>query len=80
MRSPFETELQKAAVIALIQAIRREWKRWSSAEVTIEADGTYKFHFSYDAPKRINGTLDDDSNRKFAKLAEKDKAERASGK
>ncbi len=53
---------------------------WSSADVTIEADGTYKFHFSYGAPKRINGTFDDDSNSKFAKLAGNYKAERASGK
>jgi hypothetical protein len=51
---------------------------WNSAEVVIEQDGNYKFSFSYDAPKRINGIFDEDSNGKFSRLAQTYKAERES--
>lgn len=41
---------------------------WTTCDVTIERDGTYKFAFSYDPPHRLSGHLDD---RRFADYLER---------
>jgi hypothetical protein len=55
-----------AAFWALNEAMADpERGRWSTGNVTIKADGSYDFKFSYDPPKRINGVWDDESFGKY---------------
>lgn len=42
---------------------------WGSCEYTIEEDGQYRFEFSYEPPKRLNGILDEQSFKKYKNYA-----------
>jgi hypothetical protein len=44
--------------------------KWNSCLLVIENTGKYKFGFSHDPPKRINGILDEDSYDRFSRCAE----------
>jgi hypothetical protein len=44
--------------------------KWNSCLLVIENTGKYKFDFSYDPPKRLNGIFDEDSYDRFSRCAE----------
>ena len=44
--------------------------RWTTSEIVIDADRGYRFTFSFDPPKRINGVFDHDSLDKFDAYAD----------
>jgi hypothetical protein len=55
---------------------RSEGERWGTCDLVVDQPGKFKFSFSYDPPKRINGVFDDDSMGRFDRYLETYKAER----
>jgi hypothetical protein len=51
--------------------------RWRTCDLVVDKSGEFRFKFSYDPPKRINGVFDDDSLGRFNRYLETYKAERA---
>jgi hypothetical protein len=45
--------------------------------MVVDRPGRFRFSFSYDPPKRINGIFDDDSMGRFDRYLERYKAERS---
>ncbi len=54
-----------------------EGHRWGTCDLVVDQSGKFRFNFSYDPPKRINGVFDDDSMGRFDRYLETYKAERA---
>jgi hypothetical protein len=50
--------------------------RWSTCDLAIDPDGRYELHFSYGAPKRLNGVIDDESYWRFSRYLDDYKAGR----
>src|SRR5260370_11659309 len=44
---------------------RSEGGRWATCDLEVDPPGKFRFSFSYDPPKRINGVFDDDSMGRF---------------
>jgi hypothetical protein len=55
---------------------RTEGRRWGTCELVVDQSGRFKFSFSYEPPKRINGVFDDVSTGRFDRYLEAYKAER----
>jgi Protein of unknown function, DUF600 len=51
--------------------------RWGTCDLVVDKSGEFRFKFSYDRPKRINGVFDDDSLGRFNRYLESYKAEHA---
>jgi hypothetical protein len=48
--------------VKLYEAMENTGKKpWGSCTLEIESSGRYRFFFSYEAPKRLNGIRDDES-------------------
>lgn len=58
---------------------KTENSRWGSCDFVIDRSGQYKFNFDYNAPKRINGVFDEQSQGRFDKYLDTYRAERAAG-
>jgi hypothetical protein len=56
---------------------RTEGARWGTCDLVVDQPGKFRFGFSYDPPKRINGVFDDDSMDRFDHYLETYKAERS---
>jgi Protein of unknown function, DUF600 len=54
-----------------------EGQAWGTCDLVIDQPGRFRFDFSYDPPKRINGVLDDQSKGRFDRYLETYKAKRA---
>ena len=67
------------AFIALADTMARDGERWGSCDFLVDADGRYKFNFSYEPPKRIEGVLDHSSYGRFREYLDQYRAERAAG-
>ena len=67
------------AYIALADAMAQDGERWGSCDFALDAGGKYKFKFSYDPPKRLDGVLDHSSYGRFRDYLEQYRAERAAG-
>lgn len=54
-------------------------QRWGICDLVVDPPGRFRFDFSYDPPKRLNGVFDEQSYDRFntAKYLETFKAERA---
>jgi len=50
-------------------------QKWSTCDLVVEDTGKYKFNFSYEPPKRLNGILDEESYERFGNYADSYKAE-----
>jgi Protein of unknown function, DUF600 len=55
---------------------RSEGERWGTCDLVVDQPGKFKFSFSYDRPKRINGVFDDESMGRFDRYLETYNAER----
>jgi hypothetical protein len=53
---------------------RSEGERWGTCDLEVDPPGKFRFSFSYDPPKRINGVFDDDSMGRFDRYLETYKA------
>jgi hypothetical protein len=51
--------------------------RWGTCDLVVDPPGRFRFSFSYDPPKRINGIFDDDSMGRFDRYLEVYQAERS---
>jgi hypothetical protein len=51
--------------------------RWGTCDLVVDQPGEFRFSFSYDPPKRINGIFDDDSMDRFTYYLERYEAERS---
>jgi hypothetical protein len=58
---------------------RSEGERWGTCDLVVDQPGKFKFSFTYDPPKRINGVFDDDSVGRFDRYLETYRAERRRG-
>ena len=58
---------------------RSEGQRWRTCDLVVDQPGKFRFSFSYDPPKRLNGVFDDDSMGRFDRYLETYKAERGRG-
>jgi hypothetical protein len=56
---------------------RTKGMRWGTCDMVVDRPGRFRFSFSYDPPKRINGIFDDDSMGRFDRYLERYKAERS---
>jgi hypothetical protein len=56
---------------------RSEGQGWGTCDLVIDQPGKFRFNFSYEPPKRINGVFDDESMGRFDRYLETYKAERA---
>jgi hypothetical protein len=56
---------------------RSEGQGWSTCDLVVDQPGRFRFDFSYDRPKRINGVFDDQSMGRFDRYLDTYKAERA---
>ena len=54
---------------------RSEGERWRTCDLVVDQPGKFKFSFSYERPKRINGVFDDDSMGRFDRYLETYRAE-----
>jgi hypothetical protein len=75
-----------AAVKDLFHALRETMQRsegqgqhkgWGICDLVVDQPGRFRFNFSYDSPKRINGVFDDESMGRFDRYLDTYKAERA---
>jgi hypothetical protein len=57
---------------------RSEGGRWGTCDLVVDQRGKFRFTFSYDPPKRINGVFDDESMGRFDRYLETYEAERRS--
>jgi hypothetical protein len=63
---------------ALSEEMRRTGgTRWGTCDLVVDQPGEFRFSFSYDPPKRINGIFDDDSMDRFTYYLERYEAERS---
>jgi hypothetical protein len=60
-----------------VEIKRTEGARWGTCDLVVDQPGRFRFNFSYDPPKRINGIFDDDSMSRFDRYLETYKAERS---
>ena len=70
-----------SAVKDLFRALREtmqssEGQGWGTCDLVIDQPGRFRFNFSYDPPKRINGVFDDESMGRFDRYLDAYKAER----
>jgi len=56
---------------------RSEGQAWGTCDLIVDQPGRFRFNFSYERPKRINGVFDDESMGRFDRYLETYKAERA---
>lgn len=62
---------------ALQQEMQRsEGKGWGTCDLVVDQPGRFRFNFSYDPPKRINGVFDEESMGRFDRYLETYAAER----
>ena len=76
---PSASDAINDAFIALADTMARDGERWGSCDFLVDADGRYRFSFSYDPPKRIEGVLDHSSYGRFDEYLDQYRAERAAG-
>ena len=56
---------------------RSEGQGWGTCDLIVDQPGRFRFNFSYDPPKRINGVFDEQSMGRFDRYLDTYKAERA---
>ena len=56
---------------------RSEGQGWGTCDLVVDQPGRFRFDFSYERPKRVNGVFDDQSMGRFDRYLDTYKAERA---
>ena len=50
---------------------KKSGERWGIFDLIIDSSGKYKFEFSYEKPKRLNGIFDEESHYRFENYLDK---------
>ena len=73
----FDTEVKGLFRELRAEIQRSEGQGWGTCDLIVDQPGRFRFNFSYDPPKRINGVFDEQSMGRFDRYLDTYKAERA---